>query len=107
MGLILLVIWLHFLGDFILQSDKMAQTKSKSIKWLSIHIFVYTLPLLVLGWKYAVINGLAHWVTDFFTSRATSYLWAKKEVHWFFVIIGADQAIHLSILLLTIGWIFK
>jgi hypothetical protein len=100
------VVWLHFLGDFILQSDKMAQNKSKSIKWLSAHVCVYTIPLLLLGWKFALINGLAHWVVDFFTSKATTKLWEKKEVHYFFVVVGADQALHLTILLLTLQYIF-
>ncbi len=106
MWLILSVIWLHFLGDFILQSDKMAQNKSKSLKWLTIHICVYTLPLFVLGWRFALINGLAHWVVDFFTSKATSKLWEKKEVHYFFVVIGFDQALHMTIMFLTLGLIF-
>lgn len=104
------LIWTHFLADFILQSDAMARGKSKSIKWLSIHIAVYTLAFLLFGWKFAIVNGAAHWCVDFFTSRITSKLWEKKEVHWFFVVIGADQALHMTILFATtslIGGIWK
>jgi len=100
---IIALIWLHWLSDFVLQSDKMATSKSTSVKWLSIHVFVYSLPfLIVFGWKYALVNFLLHWYIDFFSSKATSYFWKKNEKHWFFVVIGADQAAHLSCLIFTL-----
>jgi len=99
------LVWLHFLSDFILQTDKMAINKSSSNKWLGIHVLVYSIPLLVFGWQFALINCLAHAITDFFSSRATSYLWKKNERHWFFVVIGLDQAIHITCLFMTIGYI--
>lgn len=97
--MIFIVIWLHWLSDFVLQTDKMAKGKSTSNGWLLIHINVYTIPFLILGWKYALLNGAAHLVVDFVTSRITSYLWKQNRVHDFFVIIGLDQAIHLSVLI--------
>lgn len=100
---ILILVWLHFFADFILQTDKMAINKSSNVKWLSIHILVYSLPLFYFGWKFALLNGAMHWITDFCTSRATTYLWKKEERHWFFVVIGLDQAIHMSCLFLTVG----
>jgi len=99
--MIFLVIWAHFFCDFVLQSDKMARGKSKSNKWLAIHIAVYTAPLMLFGWQFALVNGATHFVVDYFSSRASSYLWAKRDAHNFFVVIGADQAIHLSILVAT------
>ena len=102
---LLLLIWIHFIADFILQSDWMARNKSKRNIPLIVHCIVYTIPFLYFGWVFAVVNGVAHLFTDWFTSRATSKLWAKKEVHWFFVVVGLDQAIHMTTLILTYMWL--
>ena len=98
---IVILIWMHFIADFVLQSDKMANSKSSSNKWLLIHVSIYTLPFFWFGWQFAVINGVAHFMTDFVTARATSYLWKKEERHWFFVVIGLDQALHMTALMLS------
>lgn len=96
------VLWLHFLGDFIFQTDTMAINKSKSNKWLCAHGLTYGIPLLCIGWKYALVNVIAHMGVDFITSRINARLWAAEKRHWFFVGIGADQAIHMTFLFLTL-----
>lgn len=101
----LAIIIVHWFADFFLQTDQMAKGKSKSFKWLTIHVLVYSAPLLIFGWKFAAINGLAHWCTDAVTSKMTSKLWAKGDVHNFFVVIGADQAIHMMTLFYTFWWL--
>ena len=94
----ILLIWIHFIADFGLQNDKMSLNKSSSNKWLAIHCLVYSIPLLWWGWKFALINGVLHFVVDWVTSRGTTKLWLMNERHWFFVLIGFDQAIHLTLL---------
>ena len=98
------VIWVHWIADFIFQTDKMAMNKSTSWKWLSSHVAVYTLPLFLWGWRFALFNGATHLFVDAVTSRATTYLWKKGDRHNFFVVIGLDQAIHVTLLFVSFGW---
>lgn len=98
-NLIFILIGLHFLGDFIFQSDRMALNKSKSEAWLTLHVFTYCAVLAVFSnWKFWLFNFVAHYITDWISSRATSSLWKQEKRHAFFVVIGADQAVHLACL---------
>ena len=99
----IVISFIHWFADFFAQSHWMASNKSKSNKALALHILAYTSILtLAFGPIYGVVNGLLHWVTDYFTSRATSKLHAKGDIHNFFVVIGADQFLHMAALFLTI-----
>ena len=97
-----LIVWLHFIADFVLQTDDMAMNKSTDNWWLLAHSVAYSIPMLLFcGWQFALINGVAHFCVDYCTSRGTKRLWAANETHWFFTLIGFDQAIHLSTLIFT------
>ena len=103
-----LILCFHFVADFVLQSHWMAMGKSKhwGMNWqMSSHIAVYTAFLLPLGVTWALVNGLAHYATDIVSSRATTALWKRNEIHWFFVVIGADQLAHVLLLLWTYQWL--
>jgi len=106
MNKILILVWLHFLGDFLLQTTEMATNKYNSIKHLALHSFVYSLPFLLIGLQFAVINMILHFIIDFFTSKVTHELWEKEESHWFFVVIGFDQAVHITCLIITSNMLF-
>ena len=104
------IIWLHFVADFVMQSHYVASNKSKNNRVLLYHVCVYGAPLaLVFGWKYGLINAALHFGTDYVTSRLSGKMWRAERVHDFFVVIGADQAVHLMCLvatmpLITLWW---
>lgn len=121
------IIVVHFIADFICQTDEMAQNKSRSNKWLTIHVLTYTC-VSVSGWSillaitsdltgvkeillnislFAIITFITHWGTDYVTSRINSSLWQKKKVHSFFVGLGADQVIHYGCLLFTYEYLIN
>lgn len=107
MTTIIVLVWVHFFADFVMQSDWMAKRKSSDNAVLATHVAIYSAFLLPFGLAFAAVNGVLHFVTDWLTSRATSKLWAANERHWFFVVIGLDQAIHMTCLILTYQWILK
>jgi len=95
------LIWLHFIADFVFQSDAVAKAKSGSNKILALHVLIYSAPFVIFGGWFALINYGLHFVTDYISSRATTKLWLAGERHWFFVVIGADQAVHMTCLFVT------
>ena len=96
---------MHFIADFIFQSNEVARGKSSSNAILGKHVTLYSIPFFWFGWQFAIINMLAHFATDWITSRITKRLWADNEVHWFFVVIGLDQAVHMTTLITTYWWL--
>lgn len=46
--ILILALWCHVCGDYVLQSDYMATHKAQSFKVAAIHAAFYTLPFLVL-----------------------------------------------------------
>ncbi len=107
MYVLLAIFVVHFLADFVFQTSQMATGKSKSLKWLSIHVGVYGLVSLLsmylvgnsvnsyyLGFSWWLGNVALHFITDFLTSKVTSHFWESKNMRLFFVMIGFDQLIH-------------
>lgn len=125
--LILQILFVHWISDFVLQSGWMATNKSKNWIALSLHVLTYTIsmgtfmllvgilafavsaeattimilaPLAYLKW--IALNGVLHFITDAVTSRITARLWKKNDMHNFFVVVGFDQFIHYSCLIITL-----
>lgn len=101
--LLIAVLIVHWVADFILQTDRQALNKSKSNKWLTCHIATYTSVMAVaFGFKFGLVNGLLHWITDYGTSRASSIYWARGQRKNFFIVIGLDQLMHTIFLIINL-----
>lgn len=100
-GVIVSLLFCHLLADFICQSDEMAIKKSDSMLYLSLHSLIYALFFIIYGIYFALVTFVLHWCVDFVASRINKVLWEQQERHWFFVVIGIDQFIHIVGLLLT------
>ncbi len=115
--MIYLVLFAHFVADFIFQKDEDAKNKSKSFMHLLNHILDYdfaftivlSLGILLLGKfslmpiiYYTLLNSAIHLVVDYFTSKASAHYWSKQEAHNFFVVIGFDQFLHAVTLVVTL-----
>lgn len=103
---VLALVWMHTFADFFLQTDKMAINKSSSNRWMAIHVGVYSLVFVIFSPLFALVNFILHFMTDYVSSRLTTRLWKSGERHWFFVVIGVDQALHMTALLLTYKYMF-
>jgi len=125
--LVLALLAVHFVADFLLQSDWMALNKSKRWDALALHVGVYAACFVVFGWVFALVTFVAHFAQDAVTSRINGRFWffdmampvhwpSRRDPngptvphyaaiggdrHWFFVGIGADQLLHYAQLLLT------
>ena len=97
--------WVHWFADFIVQTNWMAKGKSSSNFALTLHVMSYAMFLIPFGLLFSVVNFFAHWVTDYYTSRWTTRLWKAEKRHRFFIVIGLDQALHLTVLVLSYYWI--
>lgn len=106
----------HFVFDFFLQTSEMSKNKSSSNEALSRHVMVYSAGLLQMvmlnfslisewGFLFIIINGAAHFITDWVTSRASSALYKEERYHEFFTVIGVDQMVHYITLFGTFIWL--
>ena len=104
----------HYLGDFALQSDFMAQNKNKSKALLSWHVLIYTVTLaLFLAYGLHLQNNdsfvslttllvlvavyLIHWIQDSIKSQKFN---GSKQAYY------VDQAIHVITLVVVRVYVY-
>jgi hypothetical protein len=127
-----IIIVLHYIADFIFQSEEWAVNKSKSWTSLLKHTSTYSFLWLIFSYElfkryegldfasallgavmFSVATMISHTATDYFTSRVTSRLFAEKNLGGpipnlgAFSMIGFDQVIHYWQLFATYSVILK
>jgi Protein of unknown function (DUF3307) len=102
----------HWIGDYLLQGNKIAARKSRSVAWLALHVSLYTLILFSVSLiifsgtsllLFIAVNAGLHFVTDLLTGKL--YNRFRENPRIFFPILGLDQLIHGVTLLLTASWV--
>lgn len=117
-GIFILIILIHTLADFSLQTHKQSQKKSESNLALLQHVATYSLvwyialiaishpttagDLVFLLAYTGIFVGLPHFCVDYFSSRLSRVFFEKEEYHDGFVVIGFDQMLHLIMLWVAI-----
>jgi hypothetical protein len=97
----------HIIGDFYVQTNKTADKKKTSMKYMLIHCLVYT---IVLGIGFYILNRqivkmliisciiyLSHLIIDLVKTKCT-----KKYKNYEYIIFLIDQAIHIVVLFVII-----
>lgn len=118
-----LVLFGHWVADFVWQPHWMGMRKSKEwwvltqhairiglgsyvvallAQWIAGESDVISANAAALGW--AALNAVAHFAIDAVTSRITGRLYAKGDMHNFFVTIGFDQFLHTAFAVITLVW---
>lgn len=96
--IVLAIIFIHWICDFVCQSDWQAKNKSKSNKALLSHTSLYSLAFAAhILWIFQIESGnsfesiykaiifglitfIAHTITDYFTSRLNAKLVPKRDL---------------------------
>lgn len=107
------ILLIHWFADFVIQTHWQATNKSKNNTALTMHVLSYSATWFIISSTYSVLTSnplmmlfpvvtfICHWVTDYYTSRLNSKLYAKGDIHNFFVSVGFDQVLHYVQLFLT------
>lgn len=115
--IIILILFTHYVADFILQSEYQATRKSFDNKALLLHCLIYSFTFLIPMWiilnsfisavVFVIITFVLHFITDFFTSKIVSKKFKNNDLgspipnFGAFSIIGFDQFIHHATLIIT------
>lgn len=110
-----MILLIHFLADFGLQTHEQAAQKSIDNKQLAYHVGVYSTVWLIASISilgradkaitFAAITFICHFLTDYVTSRIGKSYWEKKDLHNGFVIVGFDQILHYVQLFICYIWL--
>lgn len=118
-SVLLFLFLIHWIGDYLLQTRAQGNGKSSNNKLLLEHTITYSafiglgvftmalvfnMPVTIESIvQYAVINFVLHTATDWVTSRMTKSLWTRRQEWATFAVMGFDQLIHMTCLVVTYG----
>lgn len=115
LSVIIFIMLIHWLADACLQTNEQATEKWRSSTQLGWHVLTYSIVWFVVGFvlsnsidtalKFFIITYVCHFATDYCTSIITHNYFEKKDYHNGFVMVIADQILHLIQLFLMFKYI--
>lgn len=125
---VIVLLMFHTFSDFFAQTQWQAENKSHNLYALFSHVRSYTvsfmLPLYIYGlWGmetnlttlydflgkfliFSAVTFVAHFVTDYTTSKLTTKYWKEERWRNFFKVVGVDQFLHIVQILITYYLVF-
>lgn len=111
---LLLILLVHWLADFCLQTDYQAKNKAQNDMALLYHVSTYTIVWFLASYcmmhdwlkafGFASMTFTTHYAIDYNTSRLSKQHFDKDDTHNGFVVIGFDQILHYIQLTLCYIW---
>jgi hypothetical protein len=102
----------HLIGDFLLQTDRMARYKAQNWSWMLKHVGIYLAVILIVVGAYVMNHPVPLWVvgvallfvggTHIVLDRRTFTLWwmrrlgVSSDLTWLPIV--ADQIFHILVL---------
>ncbi len=112
MSKIIMIIFLHILGDSVLLGQKLRKQKIDNIFYLFKHIGIYSLVFIIFtpvllnisiitALYYCLINAVLHFIVDFYFTKIKKIFWDKGDYKYVASFSIAEHVLHISILLTT------
>lgn len=100
----------HLIGDFVLQTDKIAENKGRQWKWNLLHVLVVTLSVLLFSYPFGallsilvILNGFVHYILDHYKNNICKILHFSELTGFL-----GDQFIHIVLLyLISLTAVYK
>jgi hypothetical protein len=90
----------HLVGDYELQTNKIAKKKMEGLKWLLLHTIIVSVSMLFFSLPYGLksiflvlINGITHLFIDYFKSKFKSTTPVVNFIYYL-----ADQFCHITVI---------
>jgi hypothetical protein len=117
MSTIILIIFLHLLGDSVLLGKELRRLKIHKFGYLLKHVGIYTLVFMIFspiilgltivqGLIFSLLNGVLHLIVDYLLTLVKLKYWTK-DIYTYVVIYSIlEHLIHIAILIGTFLYLF-
>ncbi|MEI6752431.1 MAG: DUF3307 domain-containing protein [Paludibacter sp.] len=109
---IIMLIFLHIIGDSVLQNQKLRQQKIESVLYLLKHVGIYILVFvifspIILGLTliqtlmFCLVTALLHFVEDYFFTKIKKHYWDSNDYNYVATFSVIEHVLHVILLIAT------